>query len=88
MALSISRLAADLEAKIRASNGLGATPYPLLTQYCTDQATAFINEVTNYAAVAVTVTKATAAISLSVPSVPNSQSIQPTNDPTGTGTIT
>lgn len=88
MALDINRLAADLEAKIRATNGLGATPYPMLTQYCIDQATAFINEVKNNAAVSVTVAKASASINLNVPSVPNTQTIQPTNDPTGTGTIT
>ena len=81
MALSASRLASALEAGIRSAEGLDATPYPGLTAFCNAVATAVVSEITGNAVV--TVDKASASINLSVPSVPNTQTIQPTSNPTG-----
>ena len=51
MALDKDRLKASLEAKIRTSQNLGATPYPQLTSYCGAVAEAIVKEITDNASV-------------------------------------
>lgn len=46
MALNKDRLKASLEAKIRTSQSLPATPYPRLTAYCDAVAQAIVDEFT------------------------------------------